>query len=152
MFHWIWAHQYVFWPLASTLYLGIGTLLGLHLYWRYCRHHYEKHGWRGGEFARASDRYGCWCYSDDFFGVVVPPIIYISPVIWPAVLSVALISIPVKAIAKLYKRVETLANWDGKTVKGSFEAGHSTVECPVCEAKETLEEEIARRQRISDHS
>ena len=115
----LWAHKWIFWPSAITAYLVIGTVIGLFVYWKLCRHQYHKHGWRGGSFVEAS----CWCQNTD-----IAPLVYMgfisAPVLWPVVIAVLIfymvVIVPIKVVVGflriLYEKVEWLAAWDGHTV------------------------------------
>jgi len=131
-------HQWILWPLASILYVSIGTPVGLYLYWRYCRHQYEKHNWRGGIFETLGTE-GCWCYEGDLVGSVALPVVYLSPILWPLCLAGIILSVPFSVITALYKKVEKRANWDGKSVENSLTVSShalcTSVECSICKAK-----------------
>ena len=133
----LWSRQWLFWPLASAAYVSIGTLVGLILYWRYCRHHYLNHKWKIGERFRSWD--GCWCDNNYPYNTAVQVASYSAPILWPLALVVALFVFPVRIIVSLYRRIERIATWDGKTV----EDAHPT-------AIETIDEEIKRRLRASE--
>lgn len=149
----LWEHQGLFWPLASILYVSIGTSSGLYLYWRYCRHQYEKHNWRGGFFGTLGTE-GCWCYEGDLIGSVVLPVIYMSPILWPVCLAAIVLLVPSRAITALYKKVEKRANWDGKTVENAVKVHDGMIEhtgkkCPVCGIAHTYFESVEAKSEAN---
>jgi len=134
----LWQHPALFWPLVSIAYFIIGTMLGLRLYWRYCRHQCREHHWTGGGVG-FEHPYDCWCNSNDAPGGFYLFGAYSSPLLWPVVLVAILISFPIRVLISLFGRIERRACWDGKTAEGS----HPTAK--PFERLETVEEELRRR-------